>query len=58
MPGSHYGDRYASHTMVTDMQVLDLGGYDAILGYDWLKLHSPMTCHWDTLCSSNTRASL
>lgn len=48
MPGSHYGDRYASHTMVTDMQVLDLGGYDAILGYDWLKLHSPMTCHRDT----------
>ena len=29
------------------MPVLDLGAYDAILGYDWLKPHSPMTCHWD-----------
>ena len=31
----------------TSVQVLELGGYDAILGYDWLKLHSPMTCYWD-----------
>jgi hypothetical protein len=29
------------------MKVLDLGVYDAILGYDWLKLHSPMQCHWE-----------
>ena len=29
------------------MRVLDISAFDAILGYDWLKLHSPMTCHWD-----------
>lgn len=29
------------------MRVLPLGAYDAILGYDWLKLHSPMSCHWE-----------
>ncbi|CAN6305637.1 unnamed protein product [Urochloa humidicola] len=34
------------YTMSSDMKVLDLGSYDAILGYDWLKLHSPMICHW------------
>jgi hypothetical protein len=34
------------HTMHSDMLVLDLGGYDAILGFDWLKTHSPMHCHW------------
>jgi hypothetical protein len=28
------------------MMVLDFGVYDAILGYDWLKAHSPMNCHW------------
>lgn len=27
------------------MKVLELGAYDAILGYDWLKPHSPMNCH-------------
>jgi hypothetical protein len=35
------------HTFQTDMKVLDLGAYDAILGYDWLKQHSPMSCHWE-----------
>lgn len=35
------------HTMQTDMKVLDLGVYDVILGYDWLKSHSPMVCEWD-----------
>lgn len=30
-------------TFTTPMHVLDLGGYDAILGMDWLQLHSPMT---------------
>ena len=35
------------HTFTSYMQVLQLGGYDAILGCDWLKLHSPMTCYWD-----------
>lgn len=35
------------HTMHADMRVLELGAYDAILGYDWLKEHSPMICSWD-----------
>lgn len=35
------------HTLSNDMQVLDLGAYDAILGYDWLRAHSPMICHWE-----------
>jgi hypothetical protein len=26
--------------------VLEFNTFDAILGYDWLKPHSPMTCHW------------
>ncbi|XP_025827071.1 uncharacterized protein LOC112902286 [Panicum hallii] len=34
------------HTIQTDMRVLNLGAFDAILGYDWLSTHSPMTCHW------------
>lgn len=29
------------------MIVLDMAPYDAILGYDWLKQHSPMKCDWD-----------
>jgi hypothetical protein len=33
-------------TFKTPMRVLDLGGYDAILVMDWLKLHSPMTTDW------------
>jgi len=28
------------------MRVLYLDVYDAILGYDWLQAHSPMTCDW------------
>jgi hypothetical protein len=35
------------HTVVTEMKVLDMEAYDAILGYDWLSSHSPMTCHWE-----------
>lgn len=35
------------HTLCTDMRVLELGTYDAILGYDWLKEHSPMVCNWE-----------
>jgi hypothetical protein len=27
--------------------VLELDAYDAILGYDWLKIHNPMICHWE-----------
>ncbi len=34
------------HTFCHDMRILDLGGYDAILGMDWLTQHSPMTCNW------------
>ena len=34
------------HTFHTDMIVLDLLPYDAILGYDWLQAHSPMNCDW------------
>jgi hypothetical protein len=35
------------HTYQCDMRVLGLGAYDAILGYDWLRRHSPMHCDWD-----------
>lgn len=35
------------HTFSIDMRVLSLGGYDAILGMDWLSQWSPMTCHWE-----------
>ena len=28
------------------MKVLQLGAYDAILGFDWLQPHSPMKCDW------------
>lgn len=34
------------HTFDTPMRVLQLGAYDAVLGMDWLKNHSPMTCDW------------
>lgn len=34
------------HTFRSDLKVLDLGGYDAILGMDWLSLWGAMTCHW------------
>ncbi|KAK3124731.1 hypothetical protein QOZ80_7BG0591530 [Eleusine coracana subsp. coracana] len=36
-----------NHTFSSNMRVLDIGAYDAILGFDWLKLHSPMLCHWN-----------
>jgi len=35
------------NTLCTDMQALDLGAYGAILGYNRLKKHSPMTCDWE-----------
>jgi hypothetical protein len=35
------------HTYAGNMRVLDLEAYDAILGYDWLKSHSPMEFDWD-----------
>jgi hypothetical protein len=37
----------AGHTFTHDMRVLDLSAYDAILGFDWLKSHSPMLCDWN-----------
>ena len=30
------------HTLSTDMVVLDMNPYDAILGFDWLQSNSPM----------------
>lgn len=30
------------HTFTTNMRVLDLPAYDAILGYHWLQAHSPI----------------
>jgi hypothetical protein len=35
------------HTYRNDTRVLELGAYDAILGYDWLRTHSPMQCDWE-----------
>jgi hypothetical protein len=35
------------HSYASNMRVLDLEAYDAILGYDWLKSHSPIECDWD-----------
>nr|XP_051201072.1 uncharacterized protein LOC127314607 [Lolium perenne] len=34
------------HTFNTDMRILDLGAYDAVLGMDWLKSCGKMTCEW------------
>jgi hypothetical protein len=34
-------------TFYTDLRLLQMAAYDAILGYDWLKKHSPMICHWE-----------
>jgi hypothetical protein len=36
------------HTFTTDMRVLSLGAYDAILGVDWLKRCGDMRCSWVT----------
>jgi hypothetical protein len=35
------------YTFYTNMRVLQMISYDAVLGYDWLKIHSPMICHWE-----------
>jgi hypothetical protein len=35
------------HTLHIDMRVLEMSAYDAILGYDWLRTHRPMICHWE-----------
>lgn len=34
------------HSLAASMVVLDMQPYDAILGFDWLQQHSPMTCDW------------
>lgn len=34
------------HTFLTDMRILDLGAYDAVLGMDWLKGCGKMTVDW------------
>lgn len=33
-------------TLASDMIVLDMDPYDAMLGYDWLQTHSPMNIDW------------
>lgn len=35
------------HEFSTDFKILTLGAYDAILGVDWLRKHSPMNIDWD-----------
>ncbi|RLN03399.1 uncharacterized protein C2845_PM13G02930 [Panicum miliaceum] len=35
------------YSFFTDMRVLELGAYDCILGFDWLKQFSPITHHWE-----------
>jgi hypothetical protein len=35
------------HTFNTDMRILVIGAYDAILGMDWLKKQGTMTCNWN-----------
>lgn len=34
------------YTGCTDMRVLDLGAYNCVLGYDWLRQHSPIHHDW------------
>lgn len=36
------------YTLHTDMKVLDMAAYDAILGFDWLKRNNPMWCDWSS----------
>lgn len=35
------------NTFTANMRVLDLKAYDAIIGYDWLKAHSPILHDWE-----------
>lgn len=37
---------YNGTTFSDEMRILDLGGYDAVLGMDWLKKFSPMVSDW------------
>lgn len=34
------------HKFLFPMRVLPMGGYDVVLGMDWLTQYSPMTCDW------------
>lgn len=34
------------NTFSSNFKILGLGGYDLILGMDWLEAHSPMWIHW------------
>jgi hypothetical protein len=34
------------HFYHTDIRVLPISAFDAILGYDWVHDHSPMECDW------------
>jgi hypothetical protein len=34
-------------TFKHDMLVIDMGGYDAVLGIDWLQQFRPMNCDWE-----------
>uniref|UniRef100_A0ACD5UZ83 Uncharacterized protein n=1 Tax=Avena sativa TaxID=4498 RepID=A0ACD5UZ83_AVESA len=34
------------HKFTHNMQVLDMGGYEAVLGMDWLQKFRPMNCDW------------
>ena len=43
------------HTFTTSMHVLSLEAYDAILGMDWLKQHSPMVTDWENHCLAFSR---
>lgn len=36
-----------AYDAITDMRILPLGAYDAILGMDWLKKHGDMNCNWE-----------
>jgi hypothetical protein len=33
-------------TFATNIKILPLGGYDMILGMEWLESHNPMYVHW------------
>lgn len=44
------------HTLTSTMIVLDMHPYDAILGFDWLQKHSPMSCDWDNKTLAFTEA--
>jgi hypothetical protein len=34
------------NTFSHNLRVLPIGGYDGVLGMDWLELHNPMVCDW------------